>query len=90
MVQALYYVARMDDVFGRFWLPDFLFESAWTVKPITWIVLAIEVAVAIRVMDSTVENYSYCGGVLAAFGDRVRHEHFLVRVADEGRFDRVR
>lgn len=41
---ALYYVARMDDLFGRFWLPDVLFESAWTVKPITWAVLAIEVA----------------------------------------------
>ncbi len=41
---ALYYVARMDDVFGRFWLPDFLFESGWMVKPITWFVLAIEVA----------------------------------------------
>ena len=41
---ALYYVARMDDVFGRFWLPDSLFESNWTLRPITWIVLAIEVA----------------------------------------------
>ncbi len=41
---ALFYVARMDDVFGRFWLPDMLFESPWTLKPITWIVLAAEVA----------------------------------------------
>ena len=41
---ALYYVARMDDVFGRFWLPDYLFESDWTLRPITWIVLAVEVA----------------------------------------------
>ena len=24
---ALYYVSRLDDLFGRFWVPDFMFES---------------------------------------------------------------
>jgi hypothetical protein len=39
---ALYYVSRMDDVFGRFWLPDFLFEEAWLLRMATWGVLAVE------------------------------------------------
>ena len=39
---ALYYVARSDDVFGRFWLPDSLFETVWIVKLCTWSVLALE------------------------------------------------
>lgn len=40
---ALYYVARSDDVFGRFWLPDALFETLWVVKLCTWTVLAVEI-----------------------------------------------
>ena len=39
---ALYYVARMDDLFGRFWLPDFLFENPWILKPMTWGVVGLE------------------------------------------------
>ncbi|MEZ6136482.1 MAG: HTTM domain-containing protein [Pirellulaceae bacterium] len=39
---ALFYVSRMDDVFGRLWLPDFLFETAWIVHLATWSVLAVE------------------------------------------------
>lgn len=40
---ALFYVARSDDVFGRFWLPDALFESPGIVKLCTWTVLAVEI-----------------------------------------------
>ena len=40
---ALYYVARSDDVFGRFWLPDAIFETPWIVKLCTWTVLAVEI-----------------------------------------------
>ncbi len=50
---ALYYVARMNDVFGRFPLPDSLFETAWTLKPITLIVLIVELPVCPSPMDST-------------------------------------
>jgi hypothetical protein len=39
---AVYYVARMDDLFGRFWLPDFLFETPWIVKSMTWGVVGVE------------------------------------------------
>ncbi|MCA9133814.1 MAG: HTTM domain-containing protein [Planctomycetales bacterium] len=39
---ALYYVSRMDDLFGRFWIPDSMFETAWIVKSMTWAVLGLE------------------------------------------------
>lgn len=39
---ALYYVARMDDLFGRFWLPDYLFETPSVLHAMTWSVLILE------------------------------------------------
>ena len=39
---ALYYVSRMEDLFGRFWLPETWFETAWMVKTGTWGVLGLE------------------------------------------------
>lgn len=41
---ALYYVSRMDDVFGRFWMPAFVFENPWIYKSATWGVLGLETA----------------------------------------------
>ncbi len=39
---ALFYVARMDDLYGRFALPDFLFETPWMLAAMTWGVLWLE------------------------------------------------
>ena len=39
---ALFYVSRMDDVFGRLWLPDTLFVTDWIVRMSTWSVLGLE------------------------------------------------
>lgn len=39
---ALYYVARLDDVFGRFPVPAFAFETLWLTRLLTWSVLALE------------------------------------------------
>lgn len=39
---ALYYVSRMDDLFGRIPVPDTLFETLWIVQLSTWSVLALE------------------------------------------------
>lgn len=39
---ALYYVARLDDSFGKLPLPAFLFEKLWLVKLMTWSVLLLE------------------------------------------------
>lgn len=39
---ALFYVARMDDLYGRFALPDALFETTWMLAAMTWGVLCLE------------------------------------------------
>jgi Vitamin K-dependent gamma-carboxylase len=39
---ALYYVSRMQDVFGRLWLPGGMWEMLWLVKMLTWGVLIAE------------------------------------------------
>ncbi|MFN0021826.1 MAG: HTTM domain-containing protein [Pirellulaceae bacterium] len=42
---ALYYVARIDDLFGRFPVPHYLFDTPWTVRAMTWCVLYVELAI---------------------------------------------
>lgn len=44
---ALYYVSRLDDFFGRFPVPAWLFDTPWTVALMTWIVIAVELVVPI-------------------------------------------
>jgi len=39
---ALYYVSRLDDLFGKFPVPSSLFESLFACKVMSWSVLAIE------------------------------------------------
>lgn len=40
---ALYYVSRLDDHFGRFYVPAFFFDTPWVVASITWAVLLAEI-----------------------------------------------
>lgn len=39
---ALYYVSRLDDAFGKFPLPGFVFETLWLTRLLSWSVLALE------------------------------------------------
>jgi vitamin K-dependent gamma-carboxylase-like protein len=39
---ALYYVARLDDSFGKLPVPGFLFETLWITRLLTWSVLVLE------------------------------------------------
>jgi hypothetical protein len=39
---ALYYVARLDDSFGKFPIPAIVFDQLWLVRLMTWGVLALE------------------------------------------------
>ena len=41
---AIYYVSRLDDVFGRFPMFDAPFEHLWSIRLMTWTILAVEVA----------------------------------------------
>lgn len=44
---ALYYVARLDDAFGRFPMPDWPWGTPWIVALLTWSVLIVELGVPI-------------------------------------------
>lgn len=46
---ALYYVARLDDYFGRLPIPAWLFDLPWVVALLTWSVVAVELAVPILI-----------------------------------------
>jgi hypothetical protein len=46
---ALYYVSRLDDYFGRFWVPAFLFDTPWIVALLTWSVLIAELAIPLLI-----------------------------------------
>ncbi len=39
---ALFYVSRMEDLYGRFALPELLFQTPWILTTMTWGVLALE------------------------------------------------
>jgi hypothetical protein len=39
---ALYYVSRLDDAFGKFPVPGFVFETLWLTRLLSWSVLALE------------------------------------------------
>jgi hypothetical protein len=42
---ALYYVSRLDDYFGRFSVPNAIFDSPGIVALLTWFVVLVELAV---------------------------------------------
>jgi hypothetical protein len=46
---ALYYVSRLDDFFGRFPVPAWLFDTPWTVALMTWAVVLVELAVPLLI-----------------------------------------
>lgn len=46
---ALYYVARIDDLFGRFPIPHFLFDTPWIVRLLTWSVVVAELLIPITI-----------------------------------------
>ena len=46
---ALYYVSRLDDHFGRFPVPGWLFDTPWLVALMTWTVLAAELTIPVLI-----------------------------------------
>jgi uncharacterized membrane protein YphA (DoxX/SURF4 family) len=46
---ALYYVARLDDFFGRFPVPDWPFDTPWAVAVLTWSVVIVELTVPLLI-----------------------------------------
>ena len=46
---AIYYVSRLDDMFCRFPLPDFLFQSLFLMSLMTWATLLFELGIPIAI-----------------------------------------
>jgi vitamin K-dependent gamma-carboxylase-like protein len=46
---AMYYIARLDDYFGRFPTPDVLWQTPWIVGLITWGTIAAELAIPLAI-----------------------------------------
>lgn len=46
---ALYYVSRLNDHFGRFWVPAWVFDTPWVVALVTWSVLLAEITIPILI-----------------------------------------
>jgi len=62
---ALYYVARLDDLFGRFPVPHYLFDTPWTVRAMTWSVLYVELVIPFLIWIPKARRFSLL--VLLAF-----------------------
>jgi hypothetical protein len=62
---ALYYVSRLDDFFGRFPVPAWLFDSPWSVALITWSVVTVEISIPILIWFR--ETRRLCLVLLLAF-----------------------
>jgi hypothetical protein len=62
---ALYYVSRLDDFFGRFPVPAYLFDTPWTVALMTWSVVIAEFSIPILIWFK--ETRRPCLLILLAF-----------------------
>jgi len=62
---ALYYVSRVDDFFGRFPVPAWLFDTPWAVAVMTWSVVLAEFSIPILIWFK--ETRRPCLLVLLAF-----------------------
>ena len=62
---AIYYVSRLDDHFGRFYVPAFVFDTPWVVAFITWSVLVAELLCPLLIWFR--ETRLPCLFILAAF-----------------------
>lgn len=65
---ALYYVSRLDDLWGRFPYPHFLFDSLPLIRAQTWTVLAIEVALPFLLWIPRTRRLGVVLGVLLHLG----------------------
>ena len=61
---ALYFVSRLDDVFARFPLIDAPFEHMWSIRLMTWTVLAIEVALPVALWIRNTRRAAVIAAVL--------------------------
>jgi uncharacterized membrane protein YphA (DoxX/SURF4 family) len=61
---ALYYVARLDDYFGRFPTPTWLFDNPWSVALLTWSVVLGELLVPVFIWFRQTRRWALAAAVL--------------------------
>ncbi len=61
---ALYYISYLDDLFGRFPLPDFFLNSLLLMKLFTWFVLCFELVLPIALWHKKTRFIALCCGIL--------------------------
>ena len=61
---ALYYVSRLDDLFYRFPVPEFIFESLFLVAIATWAAVLLELSIPVLVWFGKTRRFALCLAVL--------------------------
>ena len=61
---AMYYVARLDDYFGRFPAPAWLFDQPWSVALLTWSVVLGELLVPVLIWFRQTRRWALAAAVL--------------------------
>jgi len=74
---AMYYVARLDDYFGRFPTPAWLFDQPWSVALLTWSVIFGELLVPVLVWFRQTRRWALAAAVLFHLGNEWTMHLFL-------------
>ena len=74
---AMYYVARLDDYFGKYPVPDWLFDSPWAVAIMTWAVVAGELLIPVFIWFRETRRVSLLLAVLFHLGNEWTMHLFL-------------
>ena len=74
---AMFYVARLDDYFGRFPVPAWLFDSPWSVAVITWTVVLGELLVPFFIWFRQTRRWALAAAVLFHLGNEWTMHLFL-------------
>lgn len=74
---AMYYVSRLDDYFGKFPIPTWLFDASWSVAIITWSVVLGELLVPVFIWFRETRRWALAVAVLFHLGNEWTMHLFL-------------
>jgi hypothetical protein len=74
---AMYYVSRLDDYFGRFPVPTWIFDSPWAVALLTWSVVAGELLIPVFIWFRETRRIALIAAVLFHLGNEWTMHLFL-------------
>ena len=74
---AMYYVARLDDYFGRFPTPDVLWQTPWIVALITWGTIAVEFAIPLAIWWPRARRWALVAALLFHLANEYTMHLFL-------------